>query len=261
LLEAFAVLIGLILEKEHIVEAVKFAEVFEASERLPRTLLGTVSKELRAPLFAAQTRIDALSKEISDDPKKQSMLGEIRGALERLQRVVSNLVEMTRIESQMIESMLDWCDVRELIDKAIASTGEAIAAHRLVIEMDENLPMVKLDQALIQQCLVHLLTNAAEWSKPGSTITVRAELKDSTLGLSVLDEGPGVSEADIDHVFEKFYRAPDSQPGGTGLGLSIVQGFVRLHGGNVRAARRPTGGSEFTLTIPVETTQSKALGA
>jgi two-component system sensor histidine kinase KdpD len=261
LLEAFAVLIGLILEKEHIVEAVKFAEVFEASERLPRTLLGTVPNELRAPLSAAQAGVDALSKEISDDPKKQSTLGEIRGALERLQRVVSNLVDMTRIESEMVEPMLDWCDVRELIEKAIASTGEAIAPYRLAIETDENLPMVKLDPALIQQCLVHLLTNAAEWSKPNSTITVRAELKDSALGLSVLDEGPGLSEAVIDHVFEKFYRASDAGPGGTGLGLSIVEGFVRIHGGNVRAARRPTGGSEFTMTIPVEIVRLEATGA
>jgi two-component system sensor histidine kinase KdpD len=160
---------------------------------------------------------------------------------------------MTRIESEMVEPMLERCDVRELIEKAITSTGEAIAARRLAIEMDENLPMVKLDPALIQQCLVQLLTNAAEWSKPGSTITVRAELKDSALELSVLDEGPGLSEAVIDHVFERFYRASDAGPGGTGLGLSIVEGFVRAHGGNVRAASRPTGGAEFAMTIPVQT--------
>jgi two-component system sensor histidine kinase KdpD len=259
LLEAFAVLIGLILEKEHIVEAVKFAEVFEASERLPRTLLGTVSNELRAPLSAAQTGIDALGKEISDDPKKRATLREIQAALERLQGVISNLVDMTRIEARMVEPMLDWCDIGDLIHKGIGLTGDAIADHQLAIEIDKGLPMVKLDQALIEQCLRHLLANAAAWSKPGSKITVRAQLKEGSLALSVLDEGPGISEADLDHIFEKFYRASHAQPGGSGLGLSIVEGFVHAHGGNVRAASRPTGGAEFTMIIPVETMRLEAV--
>ncbi len=259
LLEAFAVLIGLILEKEHIVEAIKYAEVLEASERLRRALLDSVSHELKTPLSAVQTGIDALNNTIGEDPKKQATLREIQAALQRLHRVVNNLLDMTRIEAGVIQPKLDWCDIGELIHEAAALIGDAIGSHKLTIEFDKTLPMVKLDEALIEQCLSNLLVNAAAWSKPGSNITVRAELKGGSLVLSVLDEGQGLSESDLDHIFEKFYRASDARPGGTGLGLSIVQGFVRAHGGSVRAANRESRGAEFVITIPVETLRPEVL--
>lgn len=252
LLEAFAVLIGLILEKEHIVEAIKFAEVYEASERLRRALLDSVSHELKTPLSAVQTGVDVLGKDISED-KKQATLREIQFAVRRLHRVVNNLLDMTRIEAGVVQPKREWCDVGEIIHEAVTLAGHSIGSHQITIDADETLPMVKLDHALIEQCLCNLLVNAAAWSRPGSKITVRAALRGDSLVLSVLDEGPGLTKADIDHIFEKFYRASNARPGGTGLGLSIVDGFVRAHGGTVRAANRDTGGAEFTLTIPVET--------
>lgn len=253
LLEAFAVLIGLILEKDHVVEAFKRAEILEASERLRRALLDSVSHELKTPLAAIQAGIDALSRQIGEDEKKKTTFQEVRSAVRRLHRVINNLLDMTRIEAGVIQPKLDWCDVTELIQSAADLAGEGIAERRIVIEVDHELPMVKLDQALIEQCLSNLLLNAAAWSRPRANILVRARLAADNLLLSVLDEGPGLSESDLKRVFEKFYRAPDARPGGTGLGLSIVEGFVRAHGGSVRAANRETGGAEFTLVIPVET--------
>jgi two-component system sensor histidine kinase KdpD len=120
--------------------------------------------------------------------------------------------------------------------------------------------MVKLDQPLLEQCLSNLLINAAGSSKHGTMIAVRARLQGDNLVLSVLDEGKGLTESDLAHAFDKFYRAADARPGGTGLGLSIVQGLVRAHGGTVRAANRGTGGAEFTLTIPVQTIPADAVG-
>jgi two-component system sensor histidine kinase KdpD len=259
LLEAFAVLIGLILEKEHIVEAIKYAEVLEASERLRRALLDSVSHELKTPLATVQAGIEALSKQLGEDETKQGAVREIRFAAQRLHRVVNNLLDMTRIEAGVVQPKLDWCDMGELIHEAAASAGDSIGGHRLIVDMDENLPMVKLDEALIVQCLNNLLVNAASWSKPGSVITVRARLKEGNLALSVSDEGPGLGESDLDHIFEKFYRGSNARPGGTGLGLSIVEGFVRAHGGTVRAANRDSGGAEFTLTIPVETMRLESI--
>lgn len=259
LLEAFAVLIGLILEKEHILEAIKFAEVYEASERLRRALLDSVSHELKTPLSVVQTGIDALSQYVGEDDKKQAAIGEIQSAVQRLHRIVRNLLDMTRIEAGVVQPRRDWCDVGELLQAGIASAGSAIGDYHLTVDADETLPMVKLDQALIEQCLGNLLVNAAGWSEPGSNITVRAAVRGDNLVLSVLDEGPGLEKADIDHIFEKFYRAPNARPGGTGLGLSIVEGFVRAHGGSVRAANREAGGAEFTLTIPVETVRPESM--
>lgn len=259
LLEAFAVLIGLILEKEHIIEAFKHAEILEASERLRRALFDSVSHELKTPLAAVQAGIDALGRQVGEVETAKVTLREIQSAVRRLHRVINNLLDMTRIEAGVIEPKLDWCDAGELIQESIALAGEALGAHTVLAEGGENLPMVKLDQPLIEQALYNLLLNAAAWSPPGTEIRVRVGLEKNKLVLSVLDEGKGLSESELAHIFEKFYRAPDARTGGTGLGLSIVEGFVRAHGGSVRAANRETGGAEFTLIIPVETMRAEVM--
>jgi two-component system sensor histidine kinase KdpD len=259
LLEAFAVLIGLILEKDHVVEAFKRAEILEASERLRRALLDSVSHELKTPLSAVQAGIDTLCKQSVDAPEKKVALREVQSAVRRLHRVIDNLLDMTRIETGVVEPKLDWCDVEELIRAAIELAGDPLHKHHIIIEADA-LPMVKLDQPLLEQCLCNLLVNAATWSDPGTKITVQAGLDEDKLVLSVLDEGKGLSESDLAHIFEKFYRASDARPGGTGLGLSIVEGLIRAHGGAVRAANREAGGAEFRLTIPVETMREDVMG-
>jgi two-component system sensor histidine kinase KdpD len=259
LLEAFAALIGTILEKDHFFEAFKRAEIIEASERLHRALFDSVSHELKTPLSAVQAGIDALGRQLGGDEEKRTTLREVQSAVRRLRRVIDNLLEMTRIEAGVVEPKLDWCDIGELIRAAVELAGDAVHRHRIVIEADDALPMVKVDQPLLEQCLSNLVINAAVWSEPETKIMVRAGLDGNKLVLSVLDEGKGLSESDLARIFEKFYRAPDARPGGTGLGLSIVEGFIRAHGGSVRAANRETGGAEFTLTIPVETTRADVM--
>ncbi len=260
LLEAFAVLIGLTLEKDHVIEAFKRAEIIETSERLHRALFDSVSHELKTPLAAVQAGVDALARQIGEEEKTTATLREIQSAVRRLRRVIDNFLDMTRIEAGVIEPKLDWCDVGELAHESIALAGEALSAHAVTVDGAENLPMVKLDQPLIEQALYNLLLNAAAWSPPpASKILIRARLDKDKLVLSVLDEGKGLSESDLAHIFEKFYRAADARPGGTGLGLSIVDGFVRAHGGSARAANRAAGGAEFTLEIPVETMRADVM--
>jgi two-component system, OmpR family, sensor histidine kinase KdpD len=159
---------------------------------------------------------------------------------------------MTRIESGVIQPRLDWCDLRELIQAAIELTGEALDEHQITIELDPSLPMAKIDQPLLEQCLCNLLLNAASNSPPGTEIIAHARLQEDQLIVSVLDEGKGIRQEDLPRIFNVFYRGSDASPGGTGLGLAIVDGFVRAHGGSVRAANRQTGGAEFVITIPVE---------
>ncbi|HEY1374869.1 MAG TPA: ATP-binding protein [Candidatus Binatia bacterium] len=256
LLAAVAVLIGLTLEKDHVVEALKRAQILEASERFSRTLLDSVSHELKTPLAAVQAGLDGLERQIGAD-KPAATLAEMRAATRRLRRVIDNLLDMTRIEAGVIEPKLDWSDVGDLVTEAIALAGDALAAHDVKVEGGEGLPMVKLDQPLIEQALSNILLNAAAWSGAGTKIVVRARVSEGRLSLSVLDEGPGLQNGDLRRVFDKFYRAPGARTGGTGLGLSIVEGFVRAHGGSVRAANRLTGGAEFTLDIPVETMRAE----
>ena len=253
LLEAFAVLIGLVLEKNHIIEAFKRAEILEASEHLRRSLLESVSHELKTPLAAVQAGIDALSRHLDSNQRGQTTLTEVQLAVRRLHRVINNLLNMTRIESGVIQPKLDWCDVEELAQAAIELAGEGLGEHQIIVDVDRNLPMVKVDQPLLEQCLCNLLLNSVANSPPGTKIIIRGQLRDEQLILSVLDEGNGIRKEDLTRIFDAFYRGADASPGGTGLGLAIVDGFVRAHGGNVRGANRQPRGAEFVITIPVET--------
>jgi two-component system sensor histidine kinase KdpD len=252
LLEAFAVLIGLVLEKNHIVEAFKRAEVLESSEHLRRALLQSVSHELKTPLSAVQAGIDAIARQTDDDEEKQRTLREVQVAGRRLHRVINNLLDMTRIESGVIQPKLDWCDVEELIQAAIELTGETLNSHQITVNVDTRLPMVKIDQPLLEQCLCNLMLNSAANSPPGTKITIGAQLTEGQLIIYVLDEGKGIRQDDLMRIFDGFYRGGDAAPGGTGLGLAIVDGFVRAHGGSVRAANGQSGGAEFVISIPVE---------
>ena len=121
--------------------------------------------------------------------------------------------------------------------------------------------MVKIDQPLLEQCLCNLLLNSAANSPAATEIKVRARVAEGKLILSVLDNGKGIRKEDLTRIFEAFYRGPDAAPGGTGLGLAIVDGFVRAHGGTVRAANREPLGAEFVFTIPVETLSAELMEA
>ena len=253
LLKAFAMLIGTILEKDHLLQGLKRAEILSASEHLQRALLQSVSHELKTPLSAVRTGIDALAREVGQGERAQMTLREIQQALNRLHRVINNLLDMSRIESGVVQAKLDWCDTGELFQAAIDLAADGISDHRVTIDADKNLPIVKLDQALLEQCLCNLLLNAASNSPPRTQIIIRAQVANNRLILSVIDDGKGIPESDLPHVFETFHRGADSVPGGTGLGLAIVDGFVRAHGGSVTAANRQPRGAEFVITIPVET--------
>jgi len=253
LIETFAVLIGTILEREHLLAAVKQAEVVEASERLRRALLHSVSHELKTPLAAVQTGVEALAGTGEAEPKRAAAAQEVRSALRRLHRVIDNLLSMSRIESGVVQARLDWCDVGEMIEAARDLAGDNLTDRKITIQCDEYLPMVKVDQALLEQCLCNLLLNAAAWSPPSSTITIAAILSARDLVLTVMDQGEGIPVKDLRQIFNPFSRTTQAKPGGTGLGLAIVDGFVRAHGGKVEAANREPRGSKFTITIPVET--------
>ena len=253
LLEAFAVLLGTILEKEHLLQGLKQAEILQASERLQRALLQSVSHELKTPLSAVQVGIDALAKEVINRERSETTLREVQQALRRLHRVINNLLDMTRIESGVIHPKLDWCDTGELIQAAIDLAADGISGNPVTIEADGNIPIVKVDQALLEQCLCNLLLNAAANSRSGTKIIIRVYVADSRLILSVNDEGKGISDLDLTRIFDTFHRGAEAPPGGTGLGLAIVEGFVRAHGGSVSATNRDPRGAEFVITIPVET--------
>lgn len=255
LLQTFIGQIALAVERELSEETKQSKAVFEESERLYATLLDSVSHELRSPLTAISGAIDQLSNPaIRDNPALLTTISESsQQAIERLNRLVDNLLDMTRLQSGRLSLNLEWHDVGKLIKSSVARVQKELANHDLVIDIAPNLPRIQIDFVLMEQVLVNLLDNAATYTPAGVRIRITARQENSDLVLSVADRGPGLPPADVERVFDKFYRAPGVGAGGTGLGLSICRGLVEAHGGTIIAENRPTrGGARFTIRLPIE---------
>ncbi|MBV9463504.1 MAG: sensor histidine kinase KdpD, partial [Verrucomicrobiae bacterium] len=248
-LDNFALQVATILEKEHFIQAFQRAEVLSASERLRQTLLDSVSHELKTPLAALQAAADGLEQ---SGGASEDYLRELRQALSRLHRLVNNLLNMTRLESGAVQTRRDWCDLGELCDAAIEFSADVLSRHPVRRDLPNDLPLVKLDQALIEQALANLLINAGTHTPDGAEVDLRARVQSGSLVLEVLDRGPGLPEGESESLFQKFVRGPNAATGGSGLGLAISRGFVRACGGDVTAANRSGGGAAFTIRLPVE---------
>lgn len=251
---AVALLNGVMTHK--IREAEKIArhkEDKEATLQLYNTLFNSISHEFRTPVAT----IAAASENLLTDGHAWSagdqrrMTEEIHAAAERLNRLVDNLLNMSRLESGHIVLRWKWCDVGELFASAISRLKTDLQSRRVVVSLPENLPLVRLDFSVMEQALFNLLHNAAAYTPDGTTIRIEADYIDSQLVMSISDNGPGFDDDDLEQVFEKFFRAKGSKAGGTGLGLSIVRGFVEAHQGCIQVGNQPDGGgAAFILKIP-----------
>jgi two-component system sensor histidine kinase KdpD len=260
LLETFAGQIAVMIESYRSIETVQQARVAEESERLHRTLLDSVSHELKTPLAVIGAATDGLDTLLKDAglPLTETFLDEIKAANRRLNRIVTNLLDMTRIDSGRLPLNLEWGEVRELLESAVSQVENEVSRERVHITAPEELPLVRLDFGLMEQALCNLLVNAVEHSPAATSIEMSAQLDGGTLLLRIRDHGPGLTPGEEKKVFEKFYRGTGSRPGGTGLGLSIVQGIARAHHGDIDAENNPAGGATFTIRMPVETTARPA---
>lgn len=247
-IEAFALQLALVLEKEHFIQAVKHAELMAQSEQLQRTLLDSVSHELKTPLAVIQASLEGM-QEI-----RNPYLDEIQTASKRLQRVVNNLLQMTRIEAAAVRPVSEWCLLSDIVQQAVKVASDALSGRPCHVSIPADLPAVKLDPGLCIQAVANILHNAAAYTPAGTGIDISGSLRDGRLvTLSIADRGPGLKEGDEARVFEKFYRSAGSPAGGTGLGLSIARAFIRSLNGDIEARNRSGGGAEFLITIPVET--------
>lgn len=257
LLETFVAQIAALVERHRLMEHASQARLTAASERLHRTLLDSVSHELKTPLAVITAATEGLDTQLAElhAPLGKTFLDEIKLANRRLERVVGNLLDMTRIETGRLPLNLEWCEPAELLRGAVEQLSNEIPPERIEALAPEDLPLVKLDPGLMEQALCNLLANAASYSPVGAPIRLAVQLDGGNLVLRVSDRGIGLLPGEDRKVFDKFYRGPQARPGGTGLGLSIVQGFVRAHGGSISAENNPGGGATFTIRIPVETTE------
>lgn len=255
LLEAFADQLATVIERERLKRLAAQAQLGVEAERLRKTLLDCVSHELKTPIAA----IGAASQELQRHPElAPELAGEIQHGSRRLNRVVNNLLDMTRLESGVVQPKLEWCDVHELLQGAIETEEEALRAHETCLAVADDLPLALLDHSLIEQAVAKLLANAGSYTPANLPIEIAAKLAGEKLIVSVSDRGPGLSEQ-AERVFEKFYRVNGGTTGGLGLGLSIARGFVEAHGGKLIAENRVGGGARFTIELPVQTTERGTL--
>lgn len=246
--EAFALQLALVLEKEHFIQAVGQAELMEKSEHLRRNLLDSVSHELKTPLAIIRAALEGMGA-----AAQNPYVREIDTAATRLQRLVDGLLQMTRLESQVVEPKLEWCDVSELLDDAVQAAGDALKHHPVSVEIAPDMPLVKTDQALLSQALANILHNAAVYAPADSAIELSARHCERKLRLTVRDHGPGLPPGEESRVFGKFYRAAGVPAGGTGLGLSIARGFARALGGDISGWNDPQGGAVFEILLAADT--------
>lgn len=248
LLQNFIAQIASTLEREQLNELAKRTVVYAESEKLYRTLFSSISHELRTPIAAIINAAEALTHR-----HQKEFLDEIHTAADRLNRLVENLLDMTRLESGQLAPRLDWCDVNDLFRTSAQKVKKELAAHTVTIVVPESMPFIRLDFGLMEQVFVNLLLNASLYTPAGSTITMSARMEEKNCHLTVEDNGPGFPADALSHLFNKFYRVPGSRTGGTGLGLSIVKGYVEAHQGKISAANRAAGGAMFNIVIPTET--------
>lgn len=261
LLEALADQAAVAIERTRLIQAMEQAKLAKETERLQAALLSSISHDLRTPLTSIIGAVTSLltDRGTYDEATRRDLLWTIQEEAERLNRFVGNLLDVTRLESGALRLHREWVEIEEVIGVASARLARSLSQHRLTVDIQPGLPMLRLDFVLIEQVLVNLLDNAAKYSPPGTTIRLSARREGDSVVVEVADEGIGIPPADLERIFDKFYRVPgsDRQGAGLGLGLFICRGIVEAHGGRI-SARSPAAGGKgtvFTVTFPLEKEQ------
>jgi two-component system sensor histidine kinase KdpD len=248
--EGFAAQIALLVEREQWRAAAERGKLVAESDRLHRTLLDSVSHELKTPLAVLRSAAENLGRE--EDPRRAGLTGEIRAATSRLEHLVANLLGQTRLEAGAVKPQPDWCDVRDIVSAARRALGESLAGRALRLEIPADLPLFMADAVLMEQVMANLLLNGVRHTPAGGPLTVTAGLdaRGDRVFIAVADRGPGIPPEMRGQFFQKFQRGHGTPTGGLGLGLSIVRGFMLAQGGDVAADDNPGGGARFTVYLP-----------
>jgi two-component system sensor histidine kinase KdpD len=250
LLDSFAGVVALAAARSEMEEQAVQRRSLEESDRLRRALLQSVSHDLRTPLTAIRTIAEALRGADVEPAQRDAMLEDVEHEADRLTRLVTNLLELSRVESGALRPARMPVPVEELCRAAVDDARLVLGEHVVEIDVEPGLPAVEVDETMLRQVLVNLLENAATYDS--GPLTLRAVRAGARLELRVIDHGPGVPEAERERVFDAFQRvrARDGvRRHGTGLGLAIVRGFVEANGGTVQIETTIGGGATFVVSL------------
>jgi Osmosensitive K+ channel histidine kinase len=236
-------------------------ELLRRTDALRSALLSSVSHDLRTPLSSIKAAASSLLQD-DVDWDKESQRGfalAIEREADRLNRLVGNLLDMSRIEGGALKPEKEWYPIDELIHDVLAHMHSTLQAHPVQLTVADNLPPVELDYLQIDQVVTNLLENAARYTPAGTPIAISVTAVDHALLVSIADSGPGIPPSDLERIFDKFYRVSGekgkagtrSSTMGTGLGLAVCRGLIDAHGGKIWAENRPEGGAVFRFTLPL----------
>jgi two-component system sensor histidine kinase KdpD len=262
LLETIGGYLGIIIENTHLAREAAEIEALRKFDRLRSQLLSTISHELRTPLTTIKgyaTMLKDYDDKLGFDDKRQ-YLESIDRSSNRLTELIEQLLDMSRLESGMLK--IDKASIRisELIRTLVNEAQVRISDHRIELNLQEPLPLVKIDAKRIRQVLDNLIDNATKYSVPGTKVTVSASQAGQELLISVADQGIGISAKDLPKIFDRMYRVESGlgkKVGGLGLGLSICKGLVEAHGGRIWIESEEGKGSTCFFTLPVDATNDK----
>jgi two-component system sensor histidine kinase KdpD len=257
-IEAISGLVALALERARFLKELSRTEALRQSDQLKSSILASVSHDLRTPLTSIRAAVDNLLEKSLDwdrDALREFHL-IISEEVSRLTHLVQNLLEMARIEAGELHPVKEWGSVSEIFGNVLERCAPELSSHRVRVDLDEGIPMVKVDSRLLAEVIVNLIDNAAKYSPHASEIVIRGVIEGSSLTVSVQDQGPGIPSNELSRVFDKFYRGTSrsvKSKDGTGMGLAISRGIIEEHGGKIWAESPPGSGAIFFFRVPVET--------
>ena len=259
-LDAFARQAALAIERALLVEEAKLVALRARDEEMRSSLLSAVSHDLRTPLASITGAASALrdASTVADPARRSDLVETIAEEAERLEKLVANLLDMTRLEGGAVVHR-EWVPLEEIVGSALVRLEKTLAGHPIHTDLDPALPLIALDPLLAEQLLVNLLENAAKYTPAGTPIEIGARVAANHLELDVCDRGPGLPRGTESRVFEKFFRAAPGMAPGVGLGLAICRAIAHAHGGSIVAVNREGGGVCFRVKLPLAGTPPEAL--
>jgi two-component system sensor histidine kinase KdpD len=254
LLEAFAVLAAMAVNRSKLAEQAREAIMLVESERLRTALFNSLSHDLRTPLASIIGAVTGLleGEEIYSPDARRDLLQTIQQGASRMNRFVNNLLDMARLESGMLKLNREWCDIQDIFGVAQSQFTDPVCTRILKTDIQPDLPLVRADFVLIEQVFINIIDNALKYSEPGSDIIISVRNTDKNIEVAVADKGQQIPDEDLGRIFDKFYRLNSPlQVSGSGLGLAICRGIMEAHGGHIWAENNPNGGVVIKFNLPL----------
>ena len=244
---ALEALVGAARRREALESQVIETKALRHSDVVKTTLLRAVSHDLRSPITAIKAAAEALAEDLSEEARRE-LISVVSGESARLDRLVANLLDLSRLQSGAAEPRSDWVSVEEIVGTALAAVAEPAGGWEL--SFDLQVPLIRADAAQLERAIANVADNAVRHGGDGP-VSVRVHSTGPRVLVRVSDQGPGIPHEKLQRIFEPFYRSSDDAGGGSGLGLAIARGFVEANGGRIRAQSSPGEGSTFTVDLPV----------